>query len=136
MPVTFSFDIEEASVQDANDRTRIQVSFSRFGWEHLGGSSWRYPPLGNSKIPEDWFNHVIPALMYFRALVEHSGIQVSSLTLDAHSEAGQRHSQGAGALAAASAISLVAPPLDPGVLNKLSEARLRRFVQDAANSLT
>ena len=95
MPVTFSFDIEQASIQDANDRTRIQLAFLRFGWEHIGGSSWRYPELGTQEHPsEDWFNHVIPALMYFRAIVEHSGMNVSKMTLDAHSEAGYRDGGG------------------------------------------
>jgi hypothetical protein len=41
MPVILTFDIEDASVRDPNDRTRIQVAFLRFGWEHIGGSAWR-----------------------------------------------------------------------------------------------
>ena len=65
MPVTITFDIEDASVQDVNDRGRIYASFQRFGWENIGGSAWRYPALGSQNISEDWFNHVIPALMYF-----------------------------------------------------------------------
>ena len=73
MPITVSFDIETDSIQDANDRTRIQVCFLRLCWEHIGGSSWRYPSLGAQPASEDWFNHVIPALMYFRSIVEHSG---------------------------------------------------------------
>ena len=90
MPVTLTFDIEDASVQDPNDRTRIQVAFLRFGWEHIGGSARRYPRLGAAHTSEDWMNHVIPALMYFRSLVEHSGMNVTTFTLDAHSEAGYR----------------------------------------------
>src|SRR6266850_2463368 len=90
MPITMTFDIEQASVRDPNDRTRIIVAFKRFGWEHIGGSAWRYPALGTDHPSEDWFNHVIPALMYFRAIVEHSQMQVTQFTIDAHSEAGYR----------------------------------------------
>lgn len=92
MPVTFNFDLDTDSVKDPNDRTRIQVAFLRFGWDHIGGSAWRYPQLdaANKHASEDWMNHVIPALMYFRSIVAHSGIIVTKFSLDAHSEAGHR----------------------------------------------
>jgi hypothetical protein len=63
MPVIFSFDIEGAS---SKERNRLQCMFERLGWGNLGGSSYRYPKLGTTPYTEDWFNHVIPALMLFR----------------------------------------------------------------------
>ena len=137
MPITLSFDIEDVSVLDPNDRTRIQVAFLRFGWEHLGGSCWRYPRLGAQHVSEDWLNHVIPALMYFRSIVEHSGMNVGRFTIDAHSEAGYRGGvPPAGAKTAdGNSVHLYATNLNPDQDAKLSERRLRQFVTDAAQSL-
>lgn len=136
MPITLTYDFDESTINDTNDRTRIIACFQRFGWEHIGGSAWRYPALGTANISEDWFNHVIPALMYFRSIVEHAGIGVYNFTIDAHSEAGHR----------GRATPPLGEPITPGanlVLYPanttydatLSEARLRRFVTDAATSL-
>lgn len=136
MPITLTFDIVESSVQDSNDRTRIIACFTRFGWEHIGGSAWRYPALGTANVSEDWFNHVIPALMYFRSLVEHSGIKVPKFTIDAHSEAGHRGlaSTPLGEpIQPAAAIHMY--PAKDSYEGLLSEARLKQFVLDAANSL-
>lgn len=136
MPITITYDIDDATVQDPNDRTRIIACFQRFGWEHIGGSAWRYPALGTANISEDWFNHVIPALMYFRSLVEHAGISVYNFTIDAHSEAGHR---GRATPPLGEAITagnlLVMYPANPTYDGVLSEARLRRFVTNAASSL-
>lgn len=133
MPVTITFDIEEDSINDSNDRTRISAAFQRFGWENIGGSAWRYPALGSDNVSEDWFNHVIPALMYFRSIAEHAGLNVYNFTIDAHSEAGHR-----GAVTPSlgtpiqSAADIEMYPVNSATL---SEARLRRFVADAAESL-
>ncbi len=136
MPITLSFDIEQASVQDPNDRTRIQIAFLRLGWEHIGGSSWRYPRIGAEYESEDWFNHVVPALMYFRSIVEHSGMTVTRFTLDAHSEAGYRNTPTAGApIHQADKIQMYDTDLAPEHEAKLSEERLRQFVSAAASSL-
>ncbi len=53
MPITFTFDLSGA--ENAN-RRRIQACFTRLGWEHIGGSAWRYPALGTTNVSEDWFN--------------------------------------------------------------------------------
>jgi hypothetical protein len=137
MPITFSFDIEESTVKDTNDRTRIQLAFLRLGWEQVGGSSWRYPCLGASHPSEDWFNHVVPALMYFRALVEHAGIKVTRYALDAHSAAAYKNGSAPIGSAILSAQSVVGypPQLDASHEAKLSEARLKQFIEDAAKSL-
>lgn len=135
MPITVTFDIEEASLQDPNDRGRIYAAFIRLGWENIGGSCWRYPALdkGGEHHSEDWMNHVIPALMYFRSIVEHSGMNVTQFTIDAHSEAGYR----AGPPAVGQKIETAAnikyyqngAPI-------LSENRLKKFIADAATSLS
>lgn len=135
MPITFTFDIDDGSVQDQNDRTRIIAAFKRFGWEHIGGSAWRYPALGTQNTSEDWLNHVIPALMYFRCIVEHANLNVYNFTIDAHSEAGHR--------------GRANPPLGQPIHSSaeiemysaqnydtvLSENRLRKFMSECANCL-
>lgn len=138
MPVTFSFDLEQSSIKDVNDRTRIQVAFLRLGWEHIGGSCWRYPKLGAQHASEDWFNNIIPALMYFRSIVEHSGIKVVKFTLDSHSEAGYRGDLNAPIgqdIKGANQITLYPTGLDAQHEAKLSEERLRKYLADAAKSL-
>ncbi|WP_134943481.1 hypothetical protein [Pseudomonas syringae] len=133
MPVTITFDIEDASVKDVNDRGRIYAAFQRLGWENIGGSAWRYPALGTANVSEDWFNHVIPALMYFRSVTEHAGINVYNFTIDAHSEAGYRGrakpAVGAGIVTSANIA------MYPSAYDALSERRLRSFIGAAAASL-
>ncbi|SRR6266568_2843503 len=94
MPITITFDIVTRTLRDANDRNRIRQAFQRFGWETIGGTAYRYPPLnvapGNPPPVEDWFNHVIPALMYMRSLVERKRIQLRNFTIDAVSSTGWR----------------------------------------------
>jgi hypothetical protein len=86
MPVVFTFDIEGAS---PIERNRIQSFFERFGWENIGGSSYRYPRLGTRDQPvEDWFNHVIPALMLFRTYILSSGRRLRRHTLDVQTSSG------------------------------------------------
>lgn len=132
MPITLTFDIDNNTVRDPNDRNRIIACFTRLGWEHIGGSAWRYPALGTENVSEDWFNHVIPALMYFRSLVEHGEFNVYRFTIDAHSEAGHRgraNPQLGQPIRPASQIVMY--PAD----QVLSEDRLRTFIRDAADSL-
>lgn len=138
MPITISFDIEQASVKDGNDRTRIQVAFLRLGWEHIGGSCWRYPALGTQPASEDWFNHVVPALMYLRSVVEHSGMNMFRFTIDAHSEAGFRgdiYPVVGQPIMPSAHITMHPTGLDPKHEEKLSEPRLKTFISDAATSL-
>lgn len=136
MPITVTFDIEQASIQDGNDRTRIRAALSRLGWEHIGGSAWRYPALGTENASEVWFNHVIPALMYFRSLVQHANLDVYNLTIDAHSEAGYRGKYDpviGESIKDAQDIKTYAANQQYDAA--LSDARLRRFIADAAASL-
>src|SRR5437867_2667834 len=86
MPVVITFDI--SSYPDPNERGRIQSMFQRLGWEQLGGSAYRYPPLGSEQPTEDWFTHVVPALMLFRCAVLASAGELTKLTLDVQSSTG------------------------------------------------
>lgn len=71
--------------------------------------------------------------MYFRSIVEHSGMNVYRFTIDAHSEAGYR-----GDIA-----PVVGQPITAGAnihaypanIAVLSEDRLKQFITDAAASL-
>jgi len=85
MPVLFSFDIQGA---DPAEHNRIQSFFERLGWENLGGSSYRYPPLGKRLRTEDWFNRVVPALMLFRSYVIGSKARLKKCSLDVQSSTG------------------------------------------------
>jgi len=74
--------------------------------------------------------------MYFRALVEHSGMQVTQFTIDAHSEARYRGNPAVGQpIQAGAQIGLYPTGLTAEYDNKLSEERLRQFISDAADSL-
>ncbi len=94
MPVVITFDIEGAP---PGERNRIQSFFERFGWQNLGGSSYRYPRLGTQDQPvEDWFNHVIPALTLFRQYLVKSGRPLGCFTLDVQSTTGYEPKGGFG----------------------------------------
>jgi hypothetical protein len=95
LPVILTFDIQGAPPKERN---RIQCAFERFGWENLGGSSYRYPRLGADQPVEDWFNHVVPALMLFRTYVIDSGRPLSKFTLDVQSSTGANPLSGFGNL--------------------------------------
>ena len=95
MPIVFTFDIRGAPPVERN---RIQSFFERFVWQNLGGSAYRYPRLGVEREHpvENWFNHVIPALMLFRVYVVESGRELTSYTLDIQSSAGMNPYTGFG----------------------------------------
>lgn len=107
MPVILTFDIAGAP---PIERNRIQCAFERFGWENLGGSSYRYPRLGAAQLVEDWFNHVIPALMLFRVYVVESGRPLSKFSLDAYTSTGANPNGGFGNLPMASGGIAFSPP--------------------------
>jgi hypothetical protein len=127
MPITLTFDLPDA--YGGNDRNRIRLAFRRLGWETIGGTAYRYPPLDPAGAQglnaEDWFNHVIPALMYLRALVERRGVPMTNFTIDAFSSTGARANLGP-EIQAAEAIAM-SPP-GPGRGAALSEQRLRDWI--------
>ncbi|HET6881588.1 MAG TPA: hypothetical protein VFI31_15600 [Pirellulales bacterium] len=90
MPVTLSFKLEQTT---AHEQAELSSVFERFGCESLDTTTFRYPALatGNEpSTPEDWFNHVVPALMLFRSYVLAQRLIVKTFTLDAHSSTGYR----------------------------------------------
>jgi hypothetical protein len=90
MPVLLTYDLQGAETAEFN---RLQSMFERLGWEKLGGSSYRYPRLGTTDQPvEDWLNHVVPALMLFRAFAIKSAAELKQFTLDIQSSSGYQKS--------------------------------------------
>jgi hypothetical protein len=85
MSIMFSYNLTGATSDQTN---RVQSIFERFGWENVGGSCYRYPPLQPTPPAEDWLNNVIPALMLFRAFILKQGITVERYSLDAQSSTG------------------------------------------------
>ncbi len=69
MPITVTFDVVRPT---PGELTRIRGFFERLGWQHLGNTAYRYPKLHGQHPTEDWFNHVIPALMLLRAFARHA----------------------------------------------------------------
>jgi hypothetical protein len=70
---------------------RIRGFFERLGWERLGNTAYRYPMLHSQHATEDWFNHVIPALMLLRAFARHavaSGRSIDKFSVDVQSSTG------------------------------------------------
>jgi hypothetical protein len=96
MPIIVTFDLDGDST---TVRNRIQSMFHQLGWQQLGGTSYRYPPLENearSVTEEDWFNHVIPALALLRAFHFASGTPISRFSVDCQSSTGWNSTTGVG----------------------------------------
>jgi len=133
MPITITFDLNSRTT-DGNDRTRIRLAFQRLGWETIGGTAYRYPPLNAQQaqqLPEDWFNHVVPALMYMRALIEKKRIQVENFTIDAHTSTAWHGSAGPRILDTQS-MPLAVPPTEDAAL---SETRLRDWLKSVRDGV-
>jgi hypothetical protein len=124
MPIVITFDIQGAPPVERN---RIQSFFERFGWENLGGSSYRYPRLGTDDQPvEDWFNHVIPALMLFRTYLVSSGRTLIKCTLDVQSSSGYSPNANYGKPPLDGAAAPLYPPTNPA----FGEQNLRSWLTD------
>jgi hypothetical protein len=122
MPVVLSFDVTGT---EANETTRVRSFFERLGWEDLGGNTFRYPRLGTEgpgSSPEDWFNHVVPALMLFRAFALAAPHRVNSVTLDVHSSTGYRRASSYGT-----------PPLGADEISLFEPRRLASAGHDFAD---
>jgi hypothetical protein len=78
MPIRITYDLTGATSLQAN---RVQSIFERFRWESSGGSAYHYPASGPG-VQEDWLNHVVPALMCFRAYVLKENMRLSRFTID------------------------------------------------------
>ncbi|MBI5706440.1 MAG: hypothetical protein HZC36_05565 [Armatimonadetes bacterium] len=87
MPIVITFHLKGAGPATRN---RMQCFFERLGWQNLGGSAFRYPKLADQRQNpmEDWFNHVIPALMLLRSAVLNQNLQMTKFTIDVQSSTG------------------------------------------------
>jgi hypothetical protein len=88
LPITVTFDLSSPRPRELN---RIRGVFERLGWGRVGNTAYRFPPLDQSEIGEDWLNRVVPALMMLRVLACHAsatGRAVVRFTLDAQSSTG------------------------------------------------
>lgn len=88
MPIIVTFDIDRPTPLELN---RLRSAFGRFGWERLGNTAYRYPKLHEHDTVEDWFNHVIPALMLLRVFAVRllaTGRSLSKFSLDVQSSTG------------------------------------------------
>ena len=125
MPIVLTFDLRGAST---TERNQIQSFFERFGWQNLGGSAYRYPRLGSEQEHpvENWFNHVIPALMLFRSFVVDSERELTKYTLDIQSSAGMNPETGFGTPPEAGHAINLYPPNN----SQFGEANLRNWLDD------
>lgn len=88
MPVVVTFDLAQPRSSELN---RLRSLFQRLGWERLGNTAYRYPPLGEQPEAEDWFNGVVPALMMLRAYAHFASTEgrgLARFTIDAQSMTG------------------------------------------------
>ena len=114
MPVVVTFDVERPTPADLN---RLRGVFERLGWERLGNTAYRYPKLHEPGVVEDWFNHVVPALMLLRAFARHAvatGRKVTKFSIDAHSSTGYNPKTGVGTLPLAATAVPLTEPSTPG----------------------
>src|SRR4051812_48664133 len=96
MPITVTLDVSRPTSAELH---RIRGFFERLGWEHLGNTAYRYPKLDTQHAPEDWFNHVIPALMLLRTFARHAaatGRNIHSFSIDVQSSTGFNPNTNAG----------------------------------------
>jgi hypothetical protein len=131
MSVVFTFDVSGAALVGGQDvRNRVQTAFQRLGWQHLGGTAYRYPRFGAEHTTEDWLNHVVPALMLFRTLIQTNNINLVKYTLDIQSSTGFDGNVpvGSAALPAAGI-----PLYDPNNPNMFGEANLRAWIAGIAS---
>jgi len=114
MPITVTFDFERP---DGNELNRLRGAFERLGWEHLGNTAYRYPKLHGGHPTEDWFNHVIPALMLLRSFARHvvaSGRSIKKFSIDVQSSTGFNPTTGVGTLPAPASGVAFSTPSTPG----------------------
>jgi hypothetical protein len=124
MPIVVTFDLENYV---ENDHTRIRTFFETLGWQRLGGTAFRYPHLGaEANVPEDWFNHVVPALMLLRTYaVDHPSGTLSRFSVDVQSSTGFDSGSGFGSAPTAGAHMPMHAPRYPNVF---PEDKVREWI--------
>lgn len=128
MPITVTFDVQSPTSHELN---RIRGFFERLGWEHLGNTAYRYPKLHGQHPTEDWFNHVIPALMMLRAFARHaasSGRNIRKFSIDAQSSTGFNPLTDVGAPPLAADQIIYSQPSRSG--RSFSQQRLETWIDD------
>lgn len=114
MPITVTFDFDTPESSELN---RIRGAFERLGWEHLGNTAYRYPKLHGDHPTEDWFNHVIPALMMLRAFARHvsaSGRSINKFSIDSYSSTGYNPETSTGTIPLSGSAITYSEPSNPG----------------------
>jgi hypothetical protein len=130
VPITVTFDIEQPTPDELN---RVRGFFERLGWEHLGNTAYRYPKLHKRDAVEDWFNHVIPALMLLRAFARHivaDGRDITKFSIDVQSSTGFNPTTGVGTLPLAGPDVPQSPPSRSG--EKFGRRRLIDWLDGVA----
>ena len=134
MPVTISYDVTDL---DNNQRNYIRSMLERFHWRRFGGSVFRYhgvPDPATQDLHEDWLNHVIPALMFFRSFLLKNNITLKFFTVDATGTTYVDHSD--------PALPFGQPPRDGPNLSlnanptnaQSAESAIRNFVDSARDA--
>lgn len=133
MPVTVSYDVSRIT---NNNRTYIRSMFERFHFKRLGGSVFRYTgiPDGAGNNYEDWLNHVVPALMFFRSFISAKRIKLKFLTIDSSSISMLDHSDPFAKLGVSPKMGDQLPLAIPTNVQS-SEQRIRGFVDAAASAI-
>jgi hypothetical protein len=88
LPIVVTVDLLRPEPRELN---RIRGAFERLGWERLGNTAYRYPPLGEKPETEDWLNRVVPALMLLRAYDRFAATDrrgIVRFTIDAQTSTG------------------------------------------------
>jgi hypothetical protein len=125
LPVLVTFDLSRPEPLELN---RIRGAFERLGWERVGNTAFRYPPLQETP-QEDWFNRVIPALMLLRALARHAaetGRAMVRFTIDVQSSTGLNQEANVGSPALPADEIDYSPPSRPG--EAMSQQRLASWL--------
>ncbi|MCG6156905.1 hypothetical protein [Rubinisphaera margarita] len=134
MPVTISYDVTDI---ENNQRTYIRSMLERFHWRRFGGSVFHYdgvPDPATTELHEDWLNHVVPALMFFRSYIQKNNITLKFFTVDASGTAYVDHSDPA-LLFGQQAVDGAHLPLNANPTNvQSSEKALRAFVDNARDA--
>lgn len=130
MPIIATFDIQSPTSQELN---RIRGFFERLGWEHLGNTAYRYPKLHGQHPTEDWFNHVIPALMMLRSFARHAattGRNIRKFSIDVQSSTGFNPVTGIGSPPLPADEITYSRPSRPG--RQFAQQRLESWINEIA----
>ena len=125
MPIMVSYSFGSATTTQHN---HIQSMFERLGWQQIGGSCYRYPPLSQEPVAEDWLNCVVPALMLFRTYVLAHQIPLRKFSLDAFASTGVDQAAGVGSAPMPGASIHLEPPS----CEQFGEQRLREWLDGIA----